>query len=124
MEQKKLLQKLMDRDITPCECMSKLSSYNIRNLERLITINQIPIKVRKNLSLNDIKTMNFIEVREYCKNKVNAGVDLNDLAMEIDIKWENNEISGFDYQYFKESVCLGISKIFITKAKSVGRYDK
>ena len=38
--------------------------------------------------------------------------------------WENGEISGFDYRYFKESVGLRITKEFISRAKSIGRYDK
>ena len=123
-ETKEALQKLMNKEITPNECMSKLPPCNDRDLERLILISQIPIKVRKGLTLNDIKTMNFLEVREYCKNKVNKGINLNDLAMEFDIKWENGEISGFDYRYFKESVGLRITKEFISRAKSIGRYDK
>ena len=123
-EVKEALQKLMNREITPCECMSELPSYNDRDLERLALNSQIPIKVRKGLSLSDIKTMNFLEIREYCKDKVNKGINLNDLAMELDIKWDNGEISGFDYRYFKESVGLAISKEFISRAKSVGRYNK
>ena len=123
-ETKETLQKLMDREITPNECMSMSSPCNDRDLERLVLISQIPIKVRKGLTLNDIKTMNFLEIREYCKNKVYKGINLNDLAMELDIKWENGEISGFDYRYFKESVGLRITKEFISRAKSIGRYDK
>lgn len=123
-ETKEMLQKFMNREITPGECMSKLPPCNDRDLERLVLISQISIKVRKGLTLNDIKTMNFLEVREYCKNKVNKGINLNDLAMELDIKWENGEISGFDYRYFKESVGLRITKEFISRTKSIGRYDK
>lgn len=121
---KESLLKLMNREITPCECMSKLPSCNDRDLEKLILISQIPIKVRKGLTINDVQTMNFLEVREYCKDKVNKGVNLNDLVIELDIKWENGEISGFDYRYFKESVRLRITKEFISRAKSIGRYDK
>lgn len=124
MEVKETLQRLMNRVITPSECMSELSSYNDRDLERLVFMSQIPINVRKGLSLNDVKTMNFLEIREYCKDKVNKGINLNDLAIELDIKWDNGEISGFDYRYFKESVGLAISKEFISRAKSVGRYNK
>ena len=36
----------------------------------------------------------------------------------------DNYISGFDYRYFKESVGLRITKEFISRAKSIGRYDK
>ncbi len=124
MEVKEALQKLMNKEITPSECMSELSSCNDRDLERLILISQIPIKVRKGLSLNDIKAMNFLEIRKYCKGKVNKGINLNDLAMELDIKWDDGEISGFDYRYFKESIGLTITKEFISRAKSIGRYDK
>ena len=121
---KESLLKLMSREITPCECMSKLPPCNDRDLEKLILISQIPIKIRKGLTINDVQTMNFLEVREYCKEKVNKGINLNDLVIELDIKWENGEISGFDYRYFKESVGLRITKEFISRAKSIGRYDK
>lgn len=123
-EVKEILRRLMDREITPCECMSKLPSCNDRDIERLVLNSKIPVKVRKGLTFGNIRTMNFLEVREYCKSKVNKGVNLNDLSMELDIKWENGEISGFDYRYFKESVGLRITKEFISRAKSIGRYYK
>ncbi len=125
MEQKKeTLLKLMNREITPNECMSKFPSCNDRVLERLILTSDIPLIVRRGLSLEDVKTMNFIEAREYCKGKIKNGINLNDLALELDIKWNNGEITGFDYRYFKESVGLVISREFISRAKSIGRFNK
>ena len=123
-EIKGLLTKLINREITPYECMNKLNHCNNRDLEQLVSINKIPVKTRKGLTLNDVGTMNFTEVREYCKAKANKGINLNDLAIELDIKWENGEISGFDYRYFKESAGIKITKEFINSAKKIGRYDK
>ncbi len=125
MEQKKeTLIKLMNREITPNECLSKFPTRNDRELEKLILTSDIPLVVRRGLSLKDIQSMNFVEVREYCKNKIKKGINLSDLALELDIKWENGEISGFDYRYFKESVGLIIAKELISRAKSIGRYEK
>ena len=118
------LQKLMNREITPHECMNNLPPCSGRELEQLILMSKIPKTIRSGLKLKDVKTMNFLEVRKYCKDKVNKGINLNDLSIELDLMWENGEISGFDYRYFKESIELKISKEFICRAKSIGRYNK
>ncbi len=123
-EIKELLEQLMKREITPYECLNKLPSYLGNDLEKLIYLNQIPIKVRRGLTLKDINTMNYLEVKEYCKDKLSKGINLKDLGMELDIMWEDGLISGFDYRYFKESAKIKISKEFINFAKNIGRYDK
>lgn len=120
----KTLEKLMNREITPNDAMTQLSSRNDRNLEQLVLNSKIPKNIRSKLSILDADTMNFLEVRKYCKNKVEKGINLNDLAIELDTLWDNCEISGFDYRYFKESVGLKITKEFICEAKSIGRYNK
>ncbi len=123
-QQKEMLLRLINREITPKECLSKFLLCNDRELEWLILKSDIPLIIRRGLSLEDLKTMNFLEVRAYCKDKIKKGINLSDLALELDIKWENGEISGFDYQYFKESVGLVITKEFISRIKSIGRFNK
>lgn len=123
-EVKELLEKLLRRDITPYECMRELPTYCDSDLEKLIYLYQIPVKIRRRLTLKDISTMNYLEVKEYCRDKLNKGINLKDLGMELDIMWEDGLISGFDYRYFKESAKIKISKDFITVAKKIGRYDK
>lgn len=118
------LTKLLNKEIAPSEAMAILNASSDREIEELIETSNVKTKRSKNLSISDVSKMNFLDVRSYCKEKVAAGINLDDLAIELDIKWENGEISGFDYRYFKESVGLKISKEFISRAKSIGRYNK
>ena len=121
---KETLMKLLDREITPNQCMEELGLSSGRELEELINLSDIPKRKRKSLTIQDANDMNFLEIRSYCKDKVNKGANITDLMMEIEIKWEEGVISGFDYRYFKESVGLRINKEFIRRAKSIGRYEK
>ena len=124
MKKEEALTKLMNREITPSECMIAVNITTNKELETLVNSSGVNKTKRKKLTIENIDYMNYLEVREYCNEKLQKGINLKDLGIELDLKWENGTISGFDYRYFKESVDLKITKEFISRAKSIGRYGK
>ena len=113
---------LMKRAKTPKEVMDFLQINDLDALEEMARKKFGEESIRKGLKLKDVSTMNFLEVREFCRQEKKKKININDLVLELDYMWDEYEITGFDYQYFKESIGMTVSDEFINHAKSIGRY--
>ncbi len=120
-----LINLLNDKEITYGEYLSIIDKLKIKRkadiLEEIIRVNK-SFSFRKKLTMNDINSMNFIEVRCYFETKIKEGLIINDLEKELLILWEDGIINGFIYRYVIESLECKLDADFIKKAKLYGRY--
>lgn len=90
-------------------------------LEGIIKTNK-SLRFRKKLTMNDINSMNFVEVRYYFETKMKEGLNINDLEKELLILWDDGIINGFTYRFIIETLECELDDNFIKKAKLYGRY--
>lgn len=114
------LSKLLNKEITPSECITNLNLKSDCELLMLLA----KIDQSKRISkLSNIKEMNYLDIKKYIQIQIEKGANPKDIIKEVEIQWENGTLKGFDYRYFVESAGYRLSKEFINHSKSIGRYD-
>ena len=118
---KELLEKLMNKKITPKECKSLLSISDNEELTTLLINEGYNSRVRKPSIIN-LTSMNYLDIIKYVSMKIKEYINLDDLVDEVYKLWSMNQITGFNYRYFMDSVDKEYDIRFIVKARNLDMY--